>query len=112
MSERVKFYIKSSGRSPIEEFLQETSDGLRANFFDALVCLEQGQKLSLPLSRNLASIHMGLHELRLKDRMGIYRFFYFIKKPNGIYFLHAFKKKTQTLPQKEIEIILKRIKEV
>ena len=66
----------------------------------------------MPLSRNLSSVHRGLHELRLKDRNGIYRFFYFIKKADAIYFIHAFKKKTQELPQKEIDVVLKRIKEV
>ena len=55
----------------------------------------------MSLSRNLSSIHKGLHELRFKDRTGAYRIFYFIKKADGIYFVHAFKKKTQELPQKE-----------
>ena len=40
----------------------------------------------MPISRNLSSIHRGLHELRLKDRSGVYRFFYFIKKADGLYF--------------------------
>ena len=66
----------------------------------------------MPISRNLSSIHRGLHELRLKDRSGVYRFFYFIKKADGLYFLHAFKKKTQELPRKEIEVVLKRLNEV
>lgn len=66
----------------------------------------------MPLSRNLASLHKGLHELRLKDNTGAYRIFYYIKKGDGIYFVHAFKKKTQELPQKEIEVVLKRLKEV
>ena len=109
---KVKFYLTISGRSPIEEFLKELSGEIRSEFLDAIILLEQGQNLSLPLNRNLSSIHKGLHELRLKDRSGAYRFFYFIKKADGIYFIHAFKKKTQELPQKEIEAALKRIKEV
>ena len=109
---KVKFYLTSSGRSPIEEFLGDLSQELKCDFLDAVVLLEQGQILALPLSRNLSSIHKGLHELRLKDRTGTYRFFYFIKKADGIYFVHAFKKKTQELPQKEIEVALKRLREV
>lgn len=66
----------------------------------------------MPLSRNLASIHSGLHELRLKDRNGQVRVFYFIKKGDAIYMLHAFKKKTQELPKNEIELALRRIKEI
>ncbi len=109
---KVKFYLSFSGRSPVEEFLADLPQELRTDFVDTLVLLEKGQSLSMPLSRNLSSIHKGLHELRLKDRTGAYRFFYFIKKADGIYFVHAFKKKTQELPQKEIEVVLKRLKEV
>ena len=96
----------------MEEFLRDLSKEMRVDFLDAIVLLEEGQSLSLPLSRNLASIHKGLHELRLKDRTGAFRFFYFIKKADGIYFVHAFKKKTEELPQKEIDVVLKRLKEV
>ncbi|PIS10676.1 MAG: hypothetical protein COT73_08085 [Bdellovibrio sp. CG10_big_fil_rev_8_21_14_0_10_47_8] len=109
---KVKFYLSNSGRSPVEEFLTELHKDLKADFLDAIILLEQGQNLSMPLSRNLSSIAKGLHELRLKDRTGAYRFFYFIKKSEGIYFVHAFKKKTQELPSKEIGLVLKRIREI
>jgi phage-related protein len=66
----------------------------------------------MPLSRNLSSVHPGLHELRLKDRSGQVRFFYFVKRGDAIYLLHAFKKKTQEIPRKELDLILKRIREI
>jgi phage-related protein len=81
-------------------------------FFDAINLLANGKNLIMPLSCSLANIHSGLHELRLKDQNGQYRVFYFIKKNDGIYLLHAFQKKTQELPKKEIELILKRIREI
>ncbi len=68
--------------------------------------------LSMPISRNLSGVHHGLHELRLKDRSGQIRVFYFIKKSDAIYLLHAFKKKTQELPKKEVDLAIKRIREV
>lgn len=109
---KVKFYLSGSGRSPVEEFLADLSQDLKSEFVDAVILLEQGQNLSMPLSRNLSSIAKGLHELRLKDRTGAYRFFYFIKKADGVYFVHAFKKKTQELPSREIDLVLKRIREI
>jgi phage-related protein len=109
---KVKFYLKSSGRSPVEEFLADCSEGIRSDFFDAVSLLVNGQILTIPLNRNLSSIHAGLHELRLKDRTGQIRVFYFIKKGDAIYMLHAFRKKTQELPKNEIEIVLQRIKEI
>ncbi len=109
---KVKFYLKSSGRSPVEEFLSDCSSDIRSDFFDAVSLLVAGESLSMPLSRNLASVHSGLHELRLKDRAGQIRVFYFVKKGDAIYMLHAFKKKTQELPKGEIELVIKRIKEI
>lgn len=109
---KAKFYLKGSGRSPVEEFLRECSQEVRGEFFDVFSLLASGQNLQMPLSRNLSSIHRGLHELRLKDSAGQYRFFYFIKKGDAVYFVHAFKKKSQELPKLELDLVLKRIKEI
>jgi phage-related protein len=109
---KVKYDVTPTGRSPVEDFLLNLSKDLRSDFLDAVILLEDGRSISMPLSRNLSSIHKALSELRFKDRSGAYRFFYFIKKSDAIYFVHAFKKKTEDLPRKEIEIILKRLNEV
>src|SRR5687767_10499617 len=97
---RVKFYLKSSGRSPIEEFLRECSSKLRFDFFDAVNLLTLGQNLSMPLSRNLASIHPGLHELRLKDRSGQIRVFYFIKKGTRFIYCTLLRRKRRSYPER------------
>ncbi|MBN21739.1 MAG: hypothetical protein CL678_10675 [Bdellovibrionaceae bacterium] len=57
---KVKFYLKASGRSPIEEFLSSCSEDIRSDFFDAVSLLSQGQKLSMPLSKNLASVQVWI----------------------------------------------------
>lgn len=90
----------------------DLSSELRADFFDAINLLTEGQTLQMPLSRNLSSIHQGLHEIRLKDRSGQFRFFYFVKRGDAIYVVHAMRKKTQQLQKKEIDLILKRLREV
>lgn len=109
---KVKFYLTSSGRSPVEEFLKQQSKEIKSDFFDAVSLLVDGSLLGMPLSRPLSNICRGLHELRLKDASGQVRVFYFIKKGDAIYMIHAFKKKTQELPKKELDLTLKRIKEV
>ena len=109
---RIRFYTTASGRSPVEEFLANCSEGLRLDFFDAIALLAAGKVLSMPLSRNLSSIYAGLHELRLKNGAGQIRVFYFVERGDAIYLLHAFKKKTQELPAKETNLVLKRIREV
>ena len=105
----IRFWQTQSGRSPVEDFLSGASQSIRADFFDAITLLLAGEVLAMPLSRNLSSIKPGLHELRLKDRAGIYRFFYFIKKADGIYFVHVIKKKTQALPKSDIDLIRTRL---
>ena len=109
---KIRFYVTTAGRNPVEAFLRDCSKDVQHEFLDAVALLEQGKVLSMPLSRNLSSIFHGLHELRFKDRGGQVRFFYFIKKSDAIYMVHALKKKTQTIPIDEIELILRRIKEI
>ena len=84
----------------------------RLEFVDVVALLENGQKLEMPIIRNLSSIRPGLHELRFRDKAGQIRMIYFFKRGEAIYFIHAFRKKTQTMQSKEIELILKRVKEV
>lgn len=109
---RVRYYRTSGGRSPVEEFLLGLPAATQLEVADAVVLLESGKTLSMPLSRTLSSIKPGLHELRFRDRSGQVRVFYFFKKGEAIYLVHAFRKKTQEIPRKELEIILKRIREI
>lgn len=37
---KVKYYLTSSARSPIDEFLKALSQELRHDFFDAIILLE------------------------------------------------------------------------
>jgi len=41
--------------------------------------LQKGEKLSMPLSRPMASVAAGVEELRVRDRSGAYRVFYYAK---------------------------------
>lgn len=109
---KVKYYLSGADRNPVEEFLNEQSHEIRSDFVDAINLLAGGQTLKMPASRNLSGIYPGLHELRLKDRAGRARIFYFIKKGDAIYLLHAIRKKTREIPQRDRELIIKRIKEV
>lgn len=108
----IKYYITSSRRSPIEQFVAELEPEAQQDFVDAMVLLERGETLGPPISKPLPSLHRGLHELRLRDRTGIARIMYYVKKGDAIYMLHAFRKKTQKLPEREKKLILKRLKEV
>lgn len=110
---RVKHYHTASGRDVITAFLMTCAQEIRDDYFDAIALLEAGKVLEMPVSRNLSIIFPGLHELRLKDASGQFRFFYYVKKSAGIFVgVHAFKKKKEELPEKEKKLALKRLKEI
>jgi len=64
------------------------------------------------VSRSLSGIRSGLHELRVRDRAGQVRVIYYIKKEDAIYLIHGFRKKTRAIPQRELDIVNKRLKEI
>ena len=109
---KIRYYQTAGGRIPIEDFLLGLPEAMRLEIADALLLLESGQMPGMPLSRSLAGIHPGLHELRFRDKAGQVRVIYYIKKGEAIYLVHAFRKKTQAIPRRELDIIRKRLKEI
>lgn len=85
---------------------------MREDLADALARLDEGHTLSMPLSRPMPSIGRGVHELRFRDRAGIYRVIYVFLGGGQIVLLHAFAKKTMQTPQRNIELAQKRLKDV
>lgn len=70
---------------------------------------EHGPNLGKPYTDAFGE---GLFEIRAKGAEGIGRSFFCYAIGNKIIILHSFVKKTQKTPQKEIEIALKRKKEI
>jgi len=66
----------------------------------------------MPHSKPMNSIKAGVHALRVKASAGIYRVFYYTKSQDGILVFHVFTKKTQKMPISEIDIAIKRLKEM
>lgn len=95
-----------------EKELKEFPEEVRGDLADALARLESGLTLTMPLSRPMPSIAPGAHELRFRDRSGIYRVVYWIRRQNEIWLVHAFKKKTQQSPALSIEVAKQRIKRI
>lgn len=109
---KVRHYATSSGRFPVEEFIEALSAATAKEVMLAIDLLEARLAPSMPLSRPMTGIHPGLYELRFRDAAGQVRIFYYIKKGDAIYLVHAFRKKTRETPKREIDLALKRIKEL
>ncbi len=71
--------------------------------------LDKGYRLSMPIVRATPSVGKNISEIRLRDKKGAYRVFYYLSKKEAIYIVHAFKKKSQKTPRRNIELIRKRI---
>ena len=70
---------------------------------------EHGPSLRMPHSRAFGD---GLFEVRPRGRSGIGRAFYCFLLGKRVVVLHAFIKKTQQTPDKELNLARKRLKEV
>jgi phage-related protein len=69
--------------------------------------MHHGPDLRLPHSRAFGD---GLFELRPKGRFGIGRAFYCFQRGREVVVLHAFVKKTEATPDKELAIARQRLK--
>lgn len=109
---RLKYYSTDRGREPVKEFITELPESTRREIFILLRRLEDGENLSMPHSRNLSQIVKGLYELRLRDKQGQVRVFYYLAHARAIYLLHALRKKNRIISNDERRLIIKRIREV
>ena len=60
----------------------------------------------------MSSVAAAAEELRVKDRSGAYRVFYYTKLADSVLIFHAFAKKTQKTPPQEIALAQKRLREM
>jgi phage-related protein len=55
----------------------------------------------------------GVHELRVRDRSGVFRAFYLVlSRDDVVIVFHAFQKKTQKTPQRDLELGRRRLREM
>jgi phage-related protein len=60
----------------------------------------------------MPAIGAGVREIRVRDASGAYRVIYVTKLEASIFVLHAFQKKSQATPQKEIDIARARLRAI
>ncbi len=85
---------------------------VRVKLGTALMALQRGFNLAMPLSRPMPAVRVGVDELRLRGESGHYRVFYYRKSAAGILVLRAFQKKTPETPRTEIELARRRLTEM
>lgn len=108
MAWKVLFFQTARGDSPVKEFIQNQDKTTYMKLIHAIELLENsGPFLKPPYIKKLQD---KLYELRISGKVAI-RIFYTISH-NEYYLLHAFKKKSQKTPSKELKVALDRLKEL
>ena len=60
----------------------------------------------------MPSVSQGVEEIRVLNSSGAYRVIYFARRAEAVYVLHAFHKKTQRAPQKDLQIAKRRFRQL
>ncbi|MEK6815410.1 MAG: type II toxin-antitoxin system RelE/ParE family toxin [Nitrospirota bacterium] len=108
----VFYYTAGSGRRPVEEFIRALPARLQAATLRAVERIAE-QGIAAP-GLSLRQVRGKLWEIRIQDG-GAVRIFYVTRGAEGegrLILLHAYRKKTQKAPLREIEVAERRMKEV
>lgn len=60
----------------------------------------------------MPAVGKGVEEIRIVDESGAYRVIYFARRAEAVYVLHAFQKKTQATPKRDIEVARERLEQL
>ena len=60
----------------------------------------------------MTSVGSGVKEIRVRDDAGIFRMIYLATRPEGVYVLHSFQKKTQQTSRSDLKLATKRFKSI
>ena len=60
----------------------------------------------------MTTVGAGVKEIRVKDVAGNFRVLYLATRPQAVYVLHCFQKKTHQTAQRDIELARQRLKDV
>ncbi len=98
---KTSFYKTKRGEYPVRDFIDKLDKKSQAKIYRYMVLLqEHGPDLARPYTGHVKG---KLRELRVSVSAGNVRIFYFFFLRNNVILLHAFKKKSQALPKRDIE---------
>jgi phage-related protein len=95
-------YRGAQGARPVKEFLDGLSTGAKAKLYAPHEMLAvEGNRLRFPKSRPLGE---GLFEIRVTHPEGPFRVIYGFQPGRKIVLLHAFVKRTEQIPTRDLEL--------
>lgn len=103
------FFRTATGSEPVRDFLANLPAEDRRLIGRDIAKIEFGWPIGMPVARSLGR---GLHEVRtILQRNRIIRVFFFISSSGRMVLLHAFIKKTQATPDRELMLARRRMRE-
>ena len=106
----IEFYKNQSGKSPVEEFLNSLSGKQAQKVIWTLKLIEELETVPKQYFKKLTNTD-DIWEVRVQLSGNIFRLLGFVEEEKLIILNHAFQKKTQKTPVKEIKLSEKRKKE-
>ena len=103
------FYALPSGREPVREWLKGLPDDDRKIVGEDIKDVEFAWPIGMPLCRSLG---LGLWEVRSTLTQGRIARVLFCEQVGKMVLLHAFIKKTQKTPAADLELAIRRKKEI
>lgn len=106
---RARFYETASGRKPVREWLLDINTNDRRTIGYDVQTVEFGWPIRMPVCRPLGN---GLWEIRSGLSSGTIGRIIFCIMYDEMILLHGFVKKTRKTPQQDIDLAIKRRKEL
>ena len=108
MAWKVNFFQTARGNYPVQEFIEQQDKATQTKIAHSVrLLIDYGPFLKPP---DIKKLQDKLYELRIPGKSAI-RIFYTITG-GKYYLLHAFKKKTQKTPIRELKVAIDRIREI
>ena len=95
-----------SSRDDLKEFPEAAQDSVGFELYRVQCGLEPKDW------KSITSVGTGVKEIRVRDEAGIFRVIYLATRPEGVYVLHCFQKKTQRTNSSDLELATKRFKSI
>ena len=102
------FYANAKGKEPVREWLRHLPKEVRIAVGSDIQKVQWRWPVSRPL---VGAMGEGMYEVRTSFRSNEYRVFFCVQE-NLMVLLHAFQKKTQKTPERELKLARNRGKEV
>ncbi len=94
------------GREDLRQFPEAVQDSLGFELYRVQCGLDPKDW------KAMTTVGAGVKEIRVRDEAGIFRIIYLATRPEGVYVLHCFQKKTRQTSRPDLELAKKRFKAI